>query len=184
MKTIDKIILFLIGLVAVFCIGYVAIHSIASPATVPGKVGVAPGPENYTKYYYYNGLYADMFIQGGAVKSFTATSTQAAYTLTQADLSNNHLVYVNATSSPALTFTLPASSTLTTLIKSPGDEFEFLLYNANTGAATTTTVVGGAGTTLNNSSTTCAVAAAKTAVVRLFRLPTTNIVATCGVQAY
>lgn len=175
-----KIILIIIAL-ALLVLGIASFNAPKTNEVVNApSVGATSGPDNYVPYNFYNGLYGKLFTQGGGVLSFTATSTQSARTLTQAELAQNRLMYVNIANSPALTVTLPASSTLTSLIKNPGDEMTFMIYNAQTGAATTTTVVGGTGTTLGITTANCAIAATKSGSIRLVRLPNTNVWATCA----
>lgn len=108
------------------------------------SVGATSGPDNYTPYNFFNGLYGKMFTQGGGVLRFTATSTQAARTITQAELAQYSVIEIVSTSSPALTLTLPATSTLTTLLKNPGDSRTWYIDNQHL-AATTTTIAAGTG---------------------------------------
>lgn len=145
------------------------------PVSQPPVVKATSGPDNYTPYNFFNGLYGKFFSQGGGHLSFTATSTQSARTLTQAEMAIISAVTVTATNSPALTITLPASSTLTTLIKSPGDWRDWIFYNAQTGAATTTTIAGGTGVTVTSASGTKAIPAGKTAIIRMFRRANTDV---------
>jgi uncharacterized membrane protein YfcA len=107
-------------------------------------VKATSGPDNYTPYFFFNGLYGKFFSQGGGVLSFTATTTQDARTLTQAELEQNSIINILSTTSPALSLTLPATSTLTRLLKTPGDSREWYIDNQHL-AATTTTIVAGAG---------------------------------------
>lgn len=159
------------GIVVVLLILGISVGSKTSAPSVnqAPEVGATAGPDNYTPYNFYNGLYGKFFSQGGAIKSFVATSTQSAYTVTQADLTNYNVFQVTATNSPALTLTLPATSTLTSLIKTPGDIREWVIYNNHTGAATTTTVVTGTGITLGNASTSAVIVNGKSAMLRLQR---------------
>lgn len=173
MKTSTKLILGVLAAIAIFFAGS-ALTS--KTATNEVSVGATSGPDNYNPYNFYNGLYGKFFTQGGGVKSFTATTTQAAYTVTQADLASYNVFKVVATTSPALTLTLPATSTLTTLIKNPGDMREWIFYNAHTGA-TTTTLVAGTGMTLQSASTTAVIAQGKNALVRLKRVSTGDVFA-------
>jgi hypothetical protein len=84
------------------------------------------------------------FTQGGGVLSFTATSTQAARTLTEAEMIASNVIDIVSTSSPALTLTLPATSTMTTLLPNAGDMREWFIDNQHL-AATTTTIAAGTG---------------------------------------
>lgn len=145
MKASKIIIGILIAVVVV--LGLVKVFSSPDTTSAPqGQVAVkaTSGPDNYTPYFFFNGLYGKFFTQGGAILSFTATSTQDARTLTQAELEQNSIINIVSTSSPALTLTLPATSTLTRLIKTPGDSREWYIDNQHA-AATTTTIAAGAG---------------------------------------
>ena len=108
------------------------------------SVGATSGPDVYTPYFFYNGLYGKLFTQGGGVLRFTATTTQNARTLTQAELEQYSVIEITATNSPALSLTLPATSTLTRLLKNPGDMREWIIDNQQA-AATTTTILAGTG---------------------------------------
>lgn len=84
------------------------------------------------------------FTQGGAVLGIAS----GAQTLTQAQLSANSILVATAsTTAEAFSWTLPASSTLTTLLPTAGDSRLWLFENRN-GAATTTTFVAGTGIVL------------------------------------
>lgn len=100
--------------------------------------------ENYVNTAYNDGLHAKKFSQGGGVLRFTATTTQGARTLTQAELADNSVIEILATSSPALVLTLPATSTLTTLLPNAGDSRTWFIDNQQA-AATTTTIAAGTG---------------------------------------
>lgn len=108
------------------------------------NVGASPGPDVYEETRFHDGLYGYLFAQGGGVLQFTATTTQSARTLTQAELADNIWIDVMSTTSPALTLTLPATSTLTTLIPEAGDCRAWVIMN-NHAAATTTTIAAGTG---------------------------------------
>lgn len=86
----------------------------------------------------------DEFTQGGGVLSFTATSTQDARTLTAAELLASNVINIVSTSSPVLALTLPATSTMTTLLPNAGDMREWFIDNQHA-AATTTTILAGTG---------------------------------------
>lgn len=106
--------------------------------------GANPGTDSYNYQNFLNGAYVKKFTEGGGVLRFTATSTQATRTLTQAELDTYSVIEIVATSSPALTLTLPATSTLTTLLKNPGDSRTWFIDNQHL-AATTTTIAAGTG---------------------------------------
>lgn len=86
-----------------------------------------------------------------AVEGFTAgagalatSTTGTATTLSQADLLADNLFVVTWNTSSG-TYTLPASSTWTTLIPNAGDVREWIFHNATTTAATTMTIAAGTG---------------------------------------
>lgn len=116
-----------------------------------GAVLVAPDPQlggsgvvdELVSYNFADGLHADKFSQGGSVLTFTATSTQAARTLTEAELLNNAVINIASTNSPALTLTLPATSTMTTLLPDAGDMRTWIIDNQHAAATTTTIAAGG-----------------------------------------
>lgn len=119
----------------------------AGPVTVVApqdntKLAGFPGPDVYQTMYFHAGV--NEFTQGGGVLSFTATSTQDARTLTQYEMLHNNVINIVSTTSPALTLTLPATSTLTTLLPNAGDMREWFIDNQHL-AATTTTIAAGAG---------------------------------------
>lgn len=106
--------------------------------------GAIAGPDVYGYFNVHGPLTSQEFTQGGGVLSFTATSTQSTRTLTQAELLVNNVINIVSTSSPALTLTLPATSTMTTLLTNAGDMREWFIDNQHL-AATTTTIAAGAG---------------------------------------
>lgn len=84
------------------------------------------------------------FTQGGGCTTLTPTS--AALTMTEAQLlTSNCFNFTASTTMPALTLTLPATSTMTTLLANTGDMREWVINNNFTAAATTTTVAAGTG---------------------------------------
>lgn len=82
------------------------------------------------------------FTQGGGC---TASTTVAATELwTEADLLGSNCFEYNGATAAAITITLPATSTMTTLIPNAGD-MRTWLYQGYTAAATTTTWTAGTG---------------------------------------
>lgn len=104
---------------------------------LPG-LGAVVGPEFVNRIMFTSGM-----TEGGGYV-FTATSTQAAATLTDRDLSNNKVISIATVDAPALALTLPASSTWTGLSK-PYEVQEWIIDNLHTAAATTTTITAGVG---------------------------------------
>ncbi len=76
--------------------------------------------------------------QGGAPTTFTATSTQSAYTLTHDDLINSSVIEIASVAAPALVLTLPATSTMETLLPNDGDMRTWYIDNQHAAATTTT----------------------------------------------
>lgn len=90
-------------------------------------------------------LVVDEFTQGAGVVEIAS----GAQTLTQAQLaSNSVLVATASTTAATFTWTLPATSTLTTLIPTAGDSRMWLFKNENA-SATTTTIAAGTGIVLD-----------------------------------
>lgn len=82
--------------------------------------------------------------QGGGV--VTIAQTSAAVTLTEANLlAGDVITFTASTTQGALTATLPATSTMTTLLPNAGDYRTWVIENPFTAAATTTTIAAGAG---------------------------------------
>ena len=83
------------------------------------------------------------FVEGGQL---TISTTSAAYTLTAAQMKAAKVISIADTaSSAALALTLPATSTMTTLLPSAGDTQEWIIDNLHSDAATTTTISVGDG---------------------------------------
>jgi hypothetical protein len=82
----------------------------------------------------------------GTLKSYTnSTSTTATtYTLLQADILNYDTMLITPNTN-SLTLTLPASSTLTTMIPTAGDRQELCIINGTTTASKTITFTAGTG---------------------------------------
>jgi len=80
--------------------------------------------------------------QSGGILATSTTAT--AGTLTEAEmLTYNYIAFTANTGNTALT--LPATSTMTTLLPNAGDMREWIFENATTTAATTLTITAGAG---------------------------------------
>lgn len=94
---------------------------------------------------------------GGVLHSYTnATSTTAtAMTMVQADILNYETLLITPNTG-ALTYTLPATTTLTSLVPSAGDWQEQCWYNATGTSAATITIAAGTGIDLETASSTTA----------------------------
>lgn len=85
------------------------------------------------------------FSQGGSILA-TTTSEEAAATLTAGQLEKYSIInYSGTVANPALTVTLPATSTFGNLLKYPGDRRTWVFENDFGAAATTTTIAAGTG---------------------------------------
>ncbi len=111
----------------------------------------------------------------GGINSYVNSTTTA--TLSQSDLVGYSTVGILASTTAASTITLPASSTLTTLVANSGDVANFTIVNSSATATHVLTIAGGTGTTLQTASTSAVLAASKTGMLRLVRLPSTDVIA-------
>ncbi len=93
---------------------------------------------------------------GGILHSYTnATSTTAtSETIVQADILNFETVLMTPNGAGGLTVTLPATSTLTSVVPTAGDMAQQCWYNATTTASTPITFVAGSGFDLEVASST------------------------------
>lgn len=113
--------------------------NVASDGGVSTSLGAFPGPNIYQEVYFHKGV--QEFTQGAG----SVNIASGAQTLTQAQLQDNSmLVAAASTTAAAFTWTLPATSTLTTLLPDAGDSRMWLFSNENA-AATTTTIAAGTG---------------------------------------
>lgn len=148
------------GTVALIAI--VATWFIPSPTALFGSSANNGNVTNYdavsvTAGYYINDVLAlsssvatlGFTTQGGGV---TATSSTGAGTLTAANIGVGLIEHTNA---GATTITLPASSTVTSLIPTAGQSFRVTYSNLGTGIDT---IAGGAGTLLDVASSTLSTA--------------------------
>lgn len=82
-------------------------------------------------------------IEGGGV---VISTTSATYTLTQAEMQDVKVIVIASTAlGEAITLTLPATSTMTTMIPNAYDTQEWIIDNLHTSAATTSTFAAGTG---------------------------------------
>ena len=109
-----------------------------------------------------------------------SSSTQAtATTLTQADMSSYGMFSV-APGISTLTYTLPATSTLTTLIDTAGESKEWIFKNATATAGVDITIAAGAGIDLESSTTTLSITPSATGYLKCFREVSTDV--TCSIK--
>lgn len=114
----------------------------------------------------------------------TVATTSATYTLTEQELNSGNVIYIQAsTTAAALSLTLPATSTLTTILPRSGDARKWYIENAHTSAATTTTILAGTGIELQGDGTgSDVINGGVWGAMECYREPTTNI--TCVVHEY
>jgi hypothetical protein len=83
-----------------------------------------------------DGLYAKELRIGGSVT--TVSTTSASYTLSLNEMKDATVIEIASLNSPALTLTLPATSTWATLLPNDGDMREWIIDNQHAAATTTT----------------------------------------------
>jgi len=87
-------------------------------------------------------LIVDQFTQGGACWATSTTAT--SHTVTEQNMLDYNCFEVTWNTGNG-TWTLPATSTMTTLLATAGDMREWIIHNATTTAATTFTIAAGTG---------------------------------------
>lgn len=133
------------------------------------NVGAVPGGDVYQKITAYGAL-----SQGGV---FTLATTASSYTLKDRDLNENSVISVSAVSGaqPALTLTLPASTTWSSLPKN-GVHQNWVIDDLHTSAATTTTVTAGTGVDIDGpTANDDIINGGVSGILDCWRLPDTNI---------
>jgi hypothetical protein len=97
----------------------------------------------------FDAITVEEFEQGGGAYQLSFTGTGST-TLTQDLMANNNWFVIPASTTFPIQFTvtLPATSTLTSILTEPGDTREWYFQNENTVAATTTTIAAGTGINL------------------------------------
>jgi len=132
-----KTIIISVVLAVALSVGAVMVLAPKSENGMP-NLGALSGPDVYS-YLFVHGA----FSQGGGVS--TATPDDATYTFSGGDMStNNVLTFVASTTMPALTATLPASTTFP-LSSEAGAYRSWVIVNPFLAAATTTTIAAGTG---------------------------------------
>jgi hypothetical protein len=124
----------------------------------------------------------DEFVQGGGISTLT-DANGGAFTLTQAQMEAGNMLSFAAggAGQAAITITLPASSTLTTLLPDAGDSATWVYDSSLLAAATSTTFAGGTGTNVKETvGGNIAIAGGQGAVITCWRLASTNV--TCLVE--
>ena len=113
---------------------------------------------------------------GILASSVLSTTTPGNVTMKESDL----LGYTSILMYPSVgdvTATLPASSTLTSLIPNAGDVVDITFVNSTTTAGIDITLAGGTGLTLQQASSTLIVGPSQVAILRFIRLASTDILA-------
>lgn len=147
-----KNILIAVLLVIVAFFGFAAFAPETSDHEGGFSFGASAGPDHYNPEFFYNGLYGKFFSEGGG--AITVATTSATYTLTQAELASGNVIRVTTQAgAAALSLTLPATSTMTTLLPASGDLRRWIIANEHTSAATTTTIIAGTGIELQGDGT-------------------------------
>ena len=166
----------IIGLVLI-CVGWAMAAYTLKDKVEPRSAGVShlSGLEVGT-----DGLYTEGAVQ---YSSANATSTPASMTMKESDfLGYTSIIFTPTGANSGKTITLPASSTIRTMIPSAGDVVDFTIVNAST-TGPALTFAGGTGLTLHRASSTLALAATQVAILRMIRLASTDIIAYFS-QAY
>lgn len=135
-----------------------------------------PSEERFGGTTNLNSLTLSNQLSVGGIFATTTTST-----LTQSQITDISTITANPATA-AITLTLPASSTLSTLIPNAGDSVNYVIANLATVSASSTTIVGGTGTTLKNATSTAAILGGGTGLLTLVRLASTNVLAIFSVQ--
>lgn len=185
---IKSIIKYVVVALVAGVIGYVA-HGGSSFAGVSHLSGLAVGAdglstENGGTAVFGNTLsvaatttaLGQISAKGGILRSNTnSTSTTAtSYTAVEKDFYRYSTVILTPTVN-SLTLTLPASTTLTSMVPLAGDEADLTLLNGTTTAGKTITIAGGTGTLLRNATSTLVVPANSPAKLRFIRNSVTDV---------
>ncbi len=128
-----NIAVLVILVIAVLAFG--AFYFAKAPVVEERPLGATPGLDFLGSPRFYAGI-------AGNILATTTAST--ATTLRESDLVNNTVIEVTPTVG-ALTYTLPATSTLSTLFRGAGTSHKWVLQNATTTAGATLTVAAGTG---------------------------------------
>lgn len=186
-----KTILVIIGAVLVLTFGYVS-WKVLSPSTRYGDNSTLSGGltvqlSNTGDTLTVGTTNPTVINQNGTAKfrgqvtqsSTLSTSTPASLTLQASDLAVSTILETPTVG--AITLTLPATSTLTSLIPTAGDSVVINIVNASTTVSTATVVTLAGGTGMNVSvatgtaASTIAIPAKKVATITLIRLASTDV---------
>jgi len=142
----------------------------------------AAGTEHYNYESFYSGLLGNNVTIGGGI--LTVTSTTSAVTLTASQLESANVISIADTAgSVALALTLPATSTMTSLLRTAGDSRTWYVQNLHSNAATTTTITAGTGIDLQGiTANDDVINGAVTGKLTCYRQASTDVV--CVVNEY
>lgn len=131
----------IVGILVVAVAG-IGAYTFTRPAPQDGRDGQSfsgSSPENFEHNLFREGL-----TDGGGV--YATTTTIATETLTATQMEKNKLIrFLGSATAAAITVTLPATSTMTNIIRNAGDYRTWVIENGYTAAATTTTIAAGTG---------------------------------------
>lgn len=141
---------FIIGLLLITTLSFGFAFFNQGEVVIP--LGSGSGSEHYNKEFFRDGLFGSKFSEGGGI--ITVATTSATYTLTQAELASGNVISISSVAgAAALALTLPATSTMTTLLADVGEARTWYIENLHTAAATTTTITAGTGIELQGIAT-------------------------------
>lgn len=128
----------------------VLISFIVAPHATTTAVNSALG--GASPFTVFDAVTTQQFEQGGEVLRINQIG--ATRTLTATELNNSSEIVIDTTTfGAALSLTLPATSTMTDMLKTSGKMRSWAIINNQTAAATTTTVVAGTGIDLQGPTT-------------------------------
>jgi hypothetical protein len=164
----------LVTLVAVVGLVIVGLFAVTQDKVVQenSPLGAFPGGELLTRLATYAG-----FVQGGV---YTIATSSATITIGGNDLSNASVIMIRRSSTtaafdPALTATLPATTSWKGLNK-VGDRQEWVIDNQQTAAGTTTTFAAGTGVDIDGTGANDDVInGGVSGLLKCWRLPTSDI---------
>ncbi len=147
-----------------------------SPATgeVRGTTLTITGATSITGAATISGLTT---MNAGQLRSYTtASSSVSTATLSQADILNyDTLLYTPGGAAATKTLTLPATSTLTSMVPTAGDMQKTCIYNATSTAASTLTLAAGTGIDLESATSTLVISARGSGCLTFIRETDTDV---------
>ncbi len=138
-------------------------------AALGGSYATFQGSTNLDSLILSGNLY-----NSGYYATTTSASATTSQTLPIIALSQKAIIYTSGTSTD-VTLTLPASSSIGTLLPNVGDSTSFIIHNAST-TGSILTIAAGTGNTLLSASTTAIILAGGISVVDVIKVSATKIV--------